>query len=140
MKGKEYELENNFFRVKWGFTTINNPESFYITICGWGLPIYEDILESRKKIRFFEGELKKRIYKRIEKDSNFNKNFILNFEFPESGLKKDKKTYFSLELVFYVKNKKHIKDKFWVETTQKISRILEKYFSSSKDFLFYKFK
>jgi hypothetical protein len=140
LKMKEYEIDNNQFRVKWGFTTINNPESFYIIICGWGIPTYENLTETKSKIRFFEGELKKKIFKRIEKDKNFSNKFIVNFEYPESGIKKDKKTYFSLDLVFFVNNNKTIKDKFWVQSTQKITKIVEKHFLSSNDFIFFKFK
>jgi hypothetical protein len=140
MKLKEYKIENNYFRVKWGFTNINKPESFYINICGWSIPTFENLDETRKKIRFLEGELKKKIFKRIEKDSNFNNNFILNFELPESGVKKDKKTYFSLDLVFYCKNKKTIKDPFWVKSVSKLTKSVEKHFGSSQDFIFFKFK
>jgi hypothetical protein len=140
MKLKEYEVENNYFRVKWGFTTINNPESFFINICGWSLPTFENLTETRKKIRFLEGELKKKIFKRIEKDPNFNNNFIVNFELPESGVKKDKKTYFSLDLVFYCKNKKTFKDPFWIKSVTKLTKSTEKHFGSSQDFIFFKFK
>ena len=98
-RGKEIKLDLPFgYNVVSGTVDNKNPKSIYIQISAWGKPIdyvesgYEQIMKQKAK------GIKKKLYSIVRDDFFYKKKSIVDFNMASSGIKKDKRSYMSVEL------------------------------------------
>lgn len=97
---KEYKIENsNNFKIKLGSTTYKNPEIVYILGNTYISPI-SDKNKFNEDIELLKLKFKTHIKDYINKSDIFENKFVCDFNIRESGLKKNKKSFFSFEIYF----------------------------------------
>ena len=106
-RGKEVKLDLPFeYNVVSGTVDNKNPKSIYIQISAWGKPIeyvessYESILKQKAK------GIKKQLYNVVKEDFFYKKKSIVDFNMASSGIRKDKRSYMSVELTLFKKGLK----------------------------------
>lgn len=100
--GKQIKLpENDNFVAKYGTINALKPQSIFITIQSWATPKHN--LRFKKKLRSLTINTKNNIRELVNYDVFYDK-YILDFDIRESGLKKDKPSFLSIELTLYPKN------------------------------------
>ncbi len=142
-RGKEVKLELPFeYNVVSGTVDNKNPKSIYIQISAWGKPIeyvessYESILKEKAK------GIKKQIYNVVKEDFFYKKRSIVDFNMASSGIRKDKRSYMSVELTLFKKEPLlPLTSKNLLEEVSSISeRLITEFFERDKDFKFFKTK
>lgn len=142
-RGKEVKLELPFeYNVVSGTVDNKNPKSIYIQISAWGKPIeyvessYESILKEKAK------GIKKQLYNVVKEDFFYKKRSIVDFNMASSGIRKDKRSYMSVELTLFKKEPLlPLTSKNLLEEVSSISeRLITEFFERDKDFKFFKTK
>lgn len=142
-RGKELKLELPFeYNVVSGTVDNKNPKSIYIQISAWGKPIeyvessYESILKEKAK------GIKKQLYNVVKEDFFYKKRSIVDFNMASSGIRKDKRSYMSVELTLFKKEPLlPLTSKNLLEEVSSISeRLITEFFERDKDFKFFKTK
>jgi len=101
-KGKQIKSpENNDFISKYGTINAVKPQSIFISIQSWATPKHN--LRFKKKIRSLTINTKNKIRESVNYDV-FHKKYIIDFDIRESGLRKDKPSFLSIDLTLYPKN------------------------------------
>lgn len=97
---KEYKIENsNNFKIKLGSTTYKNPEIVYILGNTYISPI-TDKNNFKDDIELLKLKFKNHIKDYINNSDIFENKFVCDFNIRESGIKKNKKSFFSFEIYF----------------------------------------
>jgi len=107
-KNKEFKINTNSYRIKYGGIKYNDNKSIFIKINGWGETLIEE--ENFKPIL---NKIKKDIHLKIKnkKVNNFlNDFFIVDFDMRESGIKKGKKSFMNCTINLYQKHNKPLHD------------------------------
>jgi len=142
-RGKEVKLDLPFeYNVVSGTVDNKNPKSIYIQISAWGKPIeyvessYESILKQKAK------GIKKQLYDVIKEDFFYKKRSIVDFNMASSGIRKDKRSYMSVELTLFKKEPLlPLTSKNLLDEVSCISeRLITEFFERDSDFKFFKTK
>jgi hypothetical protein len=142
-RGKEVKLDLPFeYNVVSGTVDNKNPKSIYIQISAWGKPIeyvessYESILKQKAK------GIKKQLYDVVKEDFFYKKRSIVDFNMASSGIRKDKRSYMSVELTLFKKEPLlPLTSKNLLEEVKCISeRLITEFFERDRDFKFFKTK
>jgi hypothetical protein len=142
-RGKEVKLDLPFeYNVVSGTVDNKNPKSIYIQISAWGKPIeyvessYESILKQKAK------GIKKQLYDVVKEDFFYKKRSIVDFNMASSGIRKDKRSYMSVELTLFKKEPLlPLTSKNLLEEVKCISeRLITGFFERDRDFKFFKTK
>ena len=109
----EKKIKNDFFNIKIGTVNRLNPQVIYFEIRTFISP-----LEEYDNYNFIFSSLRKNLSKNLMEKLNgnyfFNKNFILDFQVANSGVKINKKSYLTFQIFLKqnddsLKNLKEIK-------------------------------
>jgi hypothetical protein len=142
-RGKEVKLDLPFeYNVVSGTVDNKNPKSIYIQISAWGKPIeyvessYESILKQKAK------GIKKQLYNVVKEDFFYKKKSIVDFNMASSGIRKDKRSYMSVELTLFKKEPLlPLTSKDLLDEVGYISEnLITGFFERDKDFKFFKTK
>ena len=142
-RGKEIKLDLPFgYNVVSGTVDNKNPKSIYIQISAWGKPIdyvesgYEQIMKQKAK------GIKKKLYSIVRDDFFYKKKSIVDFNMASSGIKKDKRSYMSVELTLFKKEPLlPLTSKNLIHEVGDISeKLITDFFERDKDFKFFKTK
>lgn len=129
---KELKIEtSNNFKIKYGTINCKNPESIYFVGNTYISPI-ENKLLFNEDVEFIKTKFKTLIKQYLETSKQFESMYVFDFDIRESGLKTNKKSYFSFEI--YLKQNKtnilpinelqHIADAFMNNITNSITTTL----------------
>ena len=142
-RGKEVKLDLPFgYNVVSGTIDNKNPKSIYIQISAWGKPIeyvessYESILKQKAK------GIKKQLYNVVKEDFFYKKKSIVDFNMASSGIRKDKRSYMSVELTLFKKEPLlPLTSKDLLDEVGYISEnLITGFFERDRDFKFFKTK
>lgn len=142
-RGKEVKLDLPFeYNVVSGTVDNKNPKSIYIQISAWGKPIeyvessYESILKQKAK------GIKKQLYNVVKEDFFYKKKSIVDFNMASSGIRKDKRSYMSVELTLFKKEPLlPLTSKDLLDEVGYISEnLITGFFERDRDFKFFKTK
>lgn len=129
---KELKIEtSNNFKIKYGTINCKNPESIYF-VGNTYIPPIENKLLFNEDVEFIKTKFKTLIKQYLETSKQFESMYVFDFDIRESGLKTNKKSYFSFEI--YLKQNKtnilpinelqHIADAFMNNITNSITTTL----------------
>ena len=100
--GKQIKLpENDNFVSKYGTINALNPQSIFISIQSWAIPRHN--LRFKNKIRKLTINTQNKIRNKINYDV-FHDKYIVDFDIRESGLRKGKPSFLSIEITLYPKD------------------------------------
>lgn len=143
-RGKEVSLElDPKYKVVVGTVDNNNPKSVYISITSWGELLDETYENYEKTINKKIKKVKKTLNTSLTNHTNFYRDkTIVDFNMASSGVKKDKRSFMSVELTLFQKGELHkVNSNAIKKPLIDISKdILEKVFNVDEDFTFHKKK
>lgn len=104
----ENKIEHNFFTLKLGTTNKQNPQVIYIEGRTFISP-NEDKDSYEKDLRDLKIFLKKKIYQALVNSDYFWKEYILDFQIANSGVRLGKKSFLSFEVLLKQRGKNVLK-------------------------------